>query len=69
MHFPPLVLQLLFAIQLPVCLYAGYRTARRTRRPVVTWLVIGFVSAIAYPPVGAAIMLVLFFVCRPARTA
>jgi hypothetical protein len=67
MHLPATVIQLLFAVQLPVCLYAGFRTARRTGRAVLNWLVYGFLTAIVFPPLGAMIALVAFFVCPPAR--
>ncbi|MGD0998575.1 MAG: hypothetical protein ABR941_09715 [Thermoleophilia bacterium] len=67
MHLPTTVVQLLFAVQLPVCLYVGFRTARRTGRAVFNWLVYGFLMAIVFPPVGAAIALVAFLVCPPAR--
>lgn len=67
MHLPVTVVQALFAVQLPVCLYVGYRTARRTGRRVVDWLVYGFLAAIVFPPLGALATLVLFFVCPPAR--
>ncbi len=68
MHLPTTVTQALFAVQLPVCLYVGYRTARRTGRRVVDWLIFGFLAAVAFPPLGALALLVLFFVCPPART-
>jgi hypothetical protein len=67
MHLPTSVVQLLFAVQLPVCLYAGWRTARRTGRAVLDWLVYGFLAAIVFPPAGAVIALVAFFVCPAAR--
>ena len=67
MHLPVIVVQALFAVQLPVCLYVGYRTARRTGRRVVDWLIFGFLAAIVFPPLGALVSLVLFFVCPPAR--
>jgi hypothetical protein len=67
MHLPTTVVQLLFAVQLPVCLYVGFRTARRTGRAVLNWLVYGFLIAIVFPPVGAAIALLAFLVCPPAR--
>jgi hypothetical protein len=67
MHLPTTVVQALFALQLPVCLYVGYRTAQHTRRRVLDWLVFGFLAAIVFPPLGAVITLVLFFVCPPAR--
>ena len=67
MHLPTSVVQLLFAVQLPVCLYVGVRTARRTGRALLNWLVYGFLTAIVYPPLGAVAALVLFFVCPPLR--
>jgi hypothetical protein len=67
MHLPTSVVQVLFAVQLPVCLYVGYRTARRTGRTVFSWLVYGFLIAIVYPPAGAVMALVAFFVCPPVR--
>jgi hypothetical protein len=67
MHLPTIVVQALFAVQLPVCLYVGYRTARRTGRRVLDWLIFGFLAAIVFPPLGALVSLVLFFVCPPAR--
>jgi hypothetical protein len=67
MHLPTLVVQILFIVQLPVCLYGGYRTARRTGRSMLIWLVLGFLAAIAFPPVGAIIIFVAFFFCPPAR--
>jgi hypothetical protein len=67
MHLSTTVVQVLFAVQLPVCLYVGYRTARRTGRRVLEWLVYGFLAAIVFPPLGALASLVLFFVCPPAR--
>jgi hypothetical protein len=67
MHLPASVVQLLFAVQLPVCLYVGVRTARRTGRALLNWLVYGFLMAIVYPPGGAVIALAIFFVCPPVR--
>ncbi len=67
MHLPAAIVQLLFAIQLPVCLYVGFRTARRTGRAVLNWLVYGFLTAIVFPPLGATIALIIFFACPPAR--
>jgi hypothetical protein len=67
MHLPAIVVQALFAVQLPVCLYVGYRTARRTGRRVIDWLIYGFLAAIVFPPLGAVVTLVLFFVCPPSR--
>jgi len=67
MHFSTVLTQVLFAVQLPVCLYVGLRTARRTGRSVLNWLVIGLLAAIVYPPFGALTMLVVFLVCPPAR--
>ena len=61
------VLQILFAVQLPVCLYVGLRTARRTGRPVLDWLLFGLLFAIVYPPIGALIALAAFLLCPPAR--
>jgi hypothetical protein len=68
-HVPTYVVQVLFVVQLPVCLYGGYRTARRTSRSVLIWLVYGFLAAIAYPPLGAVIIFVLFLVVPQAREA
>jgi hypothetical protein len=61
-HLPTVVVQILFVVQLPVCLYGGYRIARHTGRSMLTWLVLGFLAAIAYPPLGAVIVFVLFLV-------
>ena len=58
MHLPRTVVQALFALQLPVCLYVGFRTARRTGRRVLDWLIYGFLAAIAFPPLGALATLV-----------
>ena len=46
------VVQLLFAVQLPVCLYVGLRTARRTGRAVFNWLVYGFLTGHRLPAAG-----------------
>ena len=67
MHIPTTVLQVLFAVQLPVCLYVGARTARRTGRSLLNWLVYGFLAAIVVPPLGATAAPVAFFACPPAR--
>ena len=69
MHLSTVLIQILFAIQLPVCLYVGLRTARRTGRPVLNWLIYGLLFAIVYPPLGALISLAAFLLCRPARPA
>ena len=69
MHLSTIVVQILFAIQLPVCLYVGLRMARRTGRPVLNWLICGLLAAIVFPPLGALIALVAFLVCPPARPA
>jgi len=69
MHLSTVLIQILFAVQLPVCLYVGLRTARRTGRPVLDWLVYGLLFAIVYPPLGALIALAAFLLCPPARPA
>jgi hypothetical protein len=69
MHLSTVVVQILFAIQLPVCLYVGLRTARRTGRPVLNWLIFGLLVAIVYPPLGALAALIAFLLCPPARPA
>lgn len=65
LHLPTVVIQLLFAVQLVVCLYAGYRTALRTGRSRLNWMAFGTLAAIVFPPFGAAISLVAFLVCPP----
>jgi len=65
LHLPTVVVQLLFAIQLAVCLFAGYRTARRTGRSRLNWLVFGTLAAVLFPPFGAALSLIAFLVCPP----
>ena len=65
MHLPTVVVQILFAVQLAVCLYAGYRTALRTGRSRLNWLAFGTLAAVIFPPFGAAISLVAFLVCPP----
>jgi hypothetical protein len=67
MHLPTFVVQMLFAVQLPVCLYVGYRIARLTGRSLLNWLIYGFLAAIVFPPLGAGLALVALFVCPPAR--
>ena len=67
MHLPTYVVQILFAVQLPVCLYVGYRVARLTGRPRLNWLIYGFLAAVVFPPFGALLALVALFVCPPAR--
>jgi len=69
MHLSTVLIQILFAIQLPVCLYVGLRTARRTGRPVLNWLIYGLLFAIVYPPLGAVIALTAFLLCPPVRPA
>jgi hypothetical protein len=69
MHLSTVVVQILFAIQLPVCLYVGLRTARRTGRSVLNWLICGLLAAIVFPPLGALVALIAFLVCPPARPA
>lgn len=66
MHVPSVVIQLLFAVQLVVCLFAGWRTARRTGRSRLNWLVFGTLAAALFPPLGAGVSLVAFLVCPPA---
>ena len=46
-----------FSAQLVVCLYLGYRVARRTGRSLINWLLVGFVAAIP-PFVGLVLMIV-----------
>jgi ABC-type uncharacterized transport system permease subunit len=67
MHLPTVVVQILFALQLPVCLYVGYRVSRITGRPLLNWLIYGFLAAVVFPPLGAGLALVALFVCPPAR--
>jgi len=67
MHLPTIVVQILFAGQLVVCLYAGYRTAVRTGRSRLNWLIFGTLAAVVFPPFGAAVSLVAFLVCPPRR--
>ena len=69
MHLSTLAIQLLFAAQLPVCLYVGQRTARHTGRSRLAWLVWGFLLAVIFPPLGAIAALVAFWVCPPQRDA
>jgi len=66
-HLPTTVIQILFAVQLPVCMYVGYRIARTTGRPLLNWLIYGLLAAVVFPPFGAALALVALFVCPPAR--
>jgi len=68
-HISTFLTQILFAVQLPVCLYVGVRTARRTGRSILNWLAVGLLAAIVYPPFGALGILVVFLVCPPARPA
>ena len=67
MHLPTVVVQLLFAVQLPVCLYVGWRIARLTGRPRLNWLIYGFLAAVVFPPFGALLALMGLFVVPPAR--
>ena len=67
MHFPTVVVQILFAVQLPVCLYVGCRVARTTGRSLLNWLIYGFLAAVVFPPFGAGLALVALLVCPPAR--
>ena len=67
MHLPTVVVQILFAIQLPVCLYVGCRVARVTGRPQLNWLIYGFLAAVVFPPFGALLALVALFVVPRAR--
>jgi|BarGraIncu00222A_1022003.scaffolds.fasta_scaffold482109_1 hypothetical protein len=67
MHLPTTVIQILFTVQLPVCMYVGYRVARTTGRSLLNWLIYGFLAAVVFPPFGAALALVALFVCPPAR--
>jgi hypothetical protein len=69
MHLSTLAIQLLFAAQLPVCLYVGLRTARRTGRSCLAWLLWGFLLAVIFPPLGAIAALVAFMVTPPQRRA
>jgi hypothetical protein len=69
MHLSTLAIQLLFAVQLPVCLYVAQRTARRTGRSRLAWLVWGFLLAVVFPPLGALAALVIFWICPPQRQA
>ncbi len=69
MHLSTMATQLLFAAQLPVCLYVGQRTARRTGRSRLAWVVWGFLLAVIFPPLGAIAALVAFWVCPPQRRA
>ncbi len=48
-------------------MYVGYRIARITGRPLLNWLIYGFLAAVVFPPFGAALALVALFVCPPAR--
>jgi len=69
MHLSTAALQILFAAQLAVCLYVGQRTALRTGRSRLAWLLWGFLLAVVFPPLGAVAALVAFMVCPPERRA
>lgn len=45
------------AVQLPLCLYLGYRVARKTGRSLLNWLFVGFLASIV-PIVGVILMVV-----------
>lgn len=51
---------------IPVCMYLGYRTAKRTGRSVVNWLLMGFLIAVFPPPVSIAISIVAYYWYPPA---
>lgn len=46
-----------FTVQLVLCLYLGYRVARKTGRSLLNWLFVGFLAAIP-PLVGPVLMIV-----------
>ena len=45
-----------FAAQLVVCLYLGYRVAVKTDRSLVNWLAVGFLAAVP-PFIGVVLMI------------
>jgi hypothetical protein len=54
-----------FAVQLVLCLYLGYRVARRTERSLVNWLFVGFLAAI--PPVVGPVLMIVCALWYPPR--
>lgn len=59
------ILQLLLFIQLPVCVYLGYRTATKSERSRLNWILIGCVASVL-PIVGPVVMLVAALWMPPA---
>lgn len=55
-----------FGLQIPVCMYLGYLTAKKTGRSVLNWLVMGFIIAVIPPPMSIIISLVAYFFYPPA---
>jgi len=53
-------------LQIPFCMYLGYRTARRSERNVLNWLVIGFLAAI--PPIMGPLIMVIAWRWMPPST-
>jgi hypothetical protein len=54
------LLTLLWIVQLAGCLYLGVRTARKTGRSLLNWVVMGFLLAVVFPPVGLVLSVVSF---------
>jgi hypothetical protein len=56
---------LAFAVQLVLCLYLGYRVARKTERSLLNWLFVGFLAAI--PPIVGPVLMIVCALWYPPR--
>jgi hypothetical protein len=54
-----------FAVQLVLCLYLGYRVAKKTERSLLNWLFVGFLAAI--PPVVGPVLMIACVLWYPPR--
>jgi len=54
-----------FTVQLVLCLYLGYRVAKKTDRSLLNWLFVGFLAAI--PPIVGPVLMMVCVLWYPPR--
>lgn len=59
-------IDIIWGVQLVVCLWLGPKVARRTGRSVLNWVIMGFFVSIIFPPIGLVLMLLCYFFYPPA---
>jgi len=52
-----------WAVQTVVCIYLGYRTAKKTGRDMANWVFIGFLCAI--PPIAGILIMIVAYLWYP----